>query len=67
MTVKLVTEHNLKFLSSKESDHPHRNIIMSICHVVGNLISRFNHVELGDSCCNLSYFVVCKLISIASC
>ena len=60
MTVKLVTEHNLKFLSSKETAHAHLNIFMFKCHIVGNQMSWLSHVDFADSCCDLTYFVVCK-------
>ena len=41
MTVKLLTEHNLEFLSLKEAAQARLSIHLSKCHIVGNQMSLF--------------------------
>ena len=43
MIVKLLTEHHLKFLSSKEATQSRLNLHLSKCHIVGNLMSRLSY------------------------
>ena len=40
MTVKLLTEHHLEFLSLKETVKARLSLHMSKCHIVGNLMQR---------------------------
>ena len=40
MTVKLLTEYNLEFLSSKGAAHARLSLHLSKCHIVGNHMSR---------------------------
>ena len=40
MSVKLLTDYHLEFLSLKEHAHAHLCLHMSKCHIVGNLMSR---------------------------
>ena len=40
MTVKLLTEHNLEFLSLKGAAQACRGLHLSKCHIVGNHMSR---------------------------
>ena len=48
MSVKLLTEHHLKFLSLKEAAQAHLSLHLSKCHIVGNHMSRPNYlVVLG--------------------
>ena len=42
MTVKLLTEHQLEFLSSKEAAQARLSLHISKCHIVGNLVPRPN-------------------------
>ena len=43
MTVSLLTEHHLEFLSLKEATQTHLSLHMSKCHIVGNHMSRLNY------------------------
>ena len=45
MSVKLLTEHHLEFLSLKEATQAHLRLHMSKCHIVGNHMSRLNYME----------------------
>ena len=47
MSVKLLTEHHLEFLSFKEAAETRRSLHMSKCQIVGNLIPRL----IIDLCC----------------
>ena len=40
MSVKLLTEHPLELLSSKEDAQAHPSLYLSKCHIVGNHTSR---------------------------
>ena len=40
MTVTLLTEHHLEFLSLKEAAQAHLSLHLSKCHIVGNHMSR---------------------------
>ena len=40
MSVKLLTEHHLEFLSSKEAALAGLSLHLSKCHIVGNHVSR---------------------------
>ena len=41
MTVKLLTEHHLEFLSFSEAAQACLSLHLSKCHIVGNHMSRF--------------------------
>ena len=43
-TVKLLTEHHLEFLSLKGAAQTRSSLFMSYCHIVGNLMLRFNNL-----------------------
>ena len=40
MSVKLLTEHHLMFLSQKEAAQAHLRLQVSKCRIVGNYVSR---------------------------
>ena len=40
MIVKLLTEHQLEFLSLKKAAQAHLSLHLSKCHIVGNLMAR---------------------------
>ena len=42
MIVKLLAEHHLEFLSLKEAAEARLRLHMLKCHIVGNLMHRFN-------------------------
>ena len=44
MSVKLLTEHHLEFLSLKEAAQARLNLHMSKYHIVGNHVSRLNYM-----------------------
>ena len=44
MTVKLLTEHHLEFLSLKEAAQARLSLHLSKCHIVGNHMSWLNYV-----------------------
>ena len=54
MTVKLLTEHHLEFLSLKEAAQACLSLHMSKCHIVGNHMSQLillilkNHVGVPE-------------------
>ena len=60
MTVKLLTEQHLKFLSLEGGAQTGLRLFMSNCHIVGNLMSRLNYDRSGDFCtdriCVKSFF-----------
>ena len=43
MSVKLLTEHHLEFLSLKETAQARLSLHLSKCHIVGNHMSRLNY------------------------
>ena len=45
MTVKLLTEHHLEFLSLKEAAQARLSPHLSKCHIVGNHTSWLNHIK----------------------
>ena len=53
MTIKLLTYHNLEFLSLKEAAHAGLSLPMSKYHIVGNHMSRLIFVAVGVH--NLEY------------
>ena len=54
MGVKLLTEHNLEFLSLKEAVQARLSLHLSKCHIVGNHMSRLKYellmLNLDMSC-----------------
>ena len=46
MTVKLLTEHHLRFLSKKEAAQARLSLHLSKCHIVGNHISRLINIHM---------------------
>ena len=40
MIVKLLTEHHLEILSLKEAAEARPSLVMSKCHIVGNLMQQ---------------------------
>ena len=40
MVVKLLTEHHLEFLSYKKAAQVRLSLLLSKCHIVGNLMHR---------------------------
>ena len=44
MNTKLLTEHNLEFLSLTDGCMTHVSLHLSKCHTVGNLMSRLNYL-----------------------
>ena len=50
MTVKLLTEHHLEFLSLKEAIQAHLSLHLSKGHIVGNHMSRLKPM-LYNLCC----------------
>ena len=49
MTVKLLTQHHLGFLSLKEAAQAHLSLHLSKCHIVGNHMSHFKYWDTLDS------------------
>ena len=49
MSVKLLTEHNLKFLSLKEAAQAHLSLYLSKVNVVGNHMSWLNYLNAWHS------------------
>ena len=45
MTVKLLTEHDLEFLSLKGDAQAGLSLFMSKCHIVRNLMSLVNYID----------------------
>ena len=54
MSVKLLTEHHLEFLSLKEAAQARLSLHVSKCHIVGHPLSRLNygrtHPNIKDKC-----------------
>ena len=48
MSVKLLTEYHLEFLSLKEAAQAHLSLHLSKCHIVGNHMSRLNYLDGTD-------------------
>ena len=46
MSVKLLAERHLEFLSSKEAAQARLSLHLSKCHIVGNHMSRLNYVDI---------------------
>ena len=44
MTVELLSEHYLEFLSSKEAAQARTSLQLSKCHIVGNLMPRLIYI-----------------------
>ena len=51
MTVKLLTEHHLRFLSLKEAAQARLSLHLSKCHIVGNHVSWLNLLFLPVYIC----------------
>ena len=66
MTVKLLTEHHLEFLSLKEAAHARLSLHMSKCHIVGNNVSPlYAEKQIAISASAFTHGVI-KLLSIKS-
>ena len=48
MVVKLLTEHHLEFLSYKKAAQVRLSLLLSKCHIVGNLMHRLTDYTVTD-------------------
>ena len=64
MSVKLLTEYHLGFLSLKVQ--PHLSLLISKCHIVGNHMSWLNHdfiqQEKGQPLNHIKYYLLTDLL-----
>ena len=60
MSVKLLTEHNLEWLSLKEAAQARLSLHLSICHIVGNHMRRLNYSYAQKTiatCCDVDDYI----------
>ena len=48
MSVKLLTDHHLEYLSLKGAAQARQSLHLSKCHIVGNIMSLLNYLDCVD-------------------
>ena len=64
MSVKLLTEHILEFLSLKEATQARLSLHLSKCHIVGNHMSRLNYSTYNEEPLPCNYAIMCVTLNV---